>query len=244
MKHVSFGLLFGVLALRSCAPAAVAGDGMRMQDAVPPVFVAGAKAEPGPALESWLVAHRGDEVKLPFTIWRGALGDVEQAALGVVAERPAAALHLSDSALGVSLHDRLQQACGADVRCVVWLSGRFGDAGAFTVLAFHGAVTPEGTLTAWAARPSSCLVIRTQQPIHCARGPKRCKDCREAQEAPAMPKLLDVCPDDRDLVARPVIDLVRDGAPAHLVYDVVQVFADEAEARAFAQAHGIVDMDL
>lgn len=215
---------------------------MRMQDAVPPVFVAGEKAEAGPSLDAWLAAHKADEVKLPFTIWRGALGDVEIAAIGVVATPPAESLRLSDSALGVSLHDRLQQACGAEPRCVVWLSGRFGDG--FSVLAFHGPVAPDATPTASAARSPDCLVIRTQRPIHCARGPERCRHCREAEEAPARPKLLDVCPDDRDLVARPVIDLVRDGETVHRVFDVVSVFADEAEAQAFATAHGIVDTDL
>lgn len=228
------------------------GDGMRKQDAVPPVFVAGVRAEAGAELDVWLAGHAGDEVRLPFTVWRGPIGEVERVAIGVVASAPEPWLRLDDTALGISLRDRLRGACGDEDRCVVLLSGRFGygsallggDGPTFSVLAFHGALPADASPTAEAARRPECLAIRAMRPLHCARGPARCKDCREAAKAPATPRLLDVCPDDADLVARPVTEVVRDGRTEHRVYDVVRVFADEAEARAFATAHGIADVAL
>ncbi len=235
-----------LMALASADP----GEGMRKQDAVPVVFVAGVRAEAGPELDRWLAAHADDEVRLPFTVWRDDLGDVQRVAVGVVESPPEARLRLDDTALGISLRDRLHAACGDTTRCVVLLSGRFGlgrrglgaDGPAFFVLAFHGALPEDATATAAAARSPACLAIRTAHPLHCARGPSRCEGCREAANAPATPRLLDVCPDDAELVARPVVDIVRDGRTEHRVYDVVRVFADEAEARAFAAAHGIDDV--
>lgn len=240
------------MALSVAAVAAVAaepGGPMLMQDAVPAVFVPGVKAAPGVELDAWVMTRPGVELKLPVTIWRGTIGEIEHAEIGVVTDRTGEKLDLQDR-LGVALTDRLRTDCGDAARCVVWLSGRFGGlvgdppaaVGAFSVLGYHGQVAADASPMASAARPTECLAIRLMQPIHCARGPKRCSGCREAMEVPAESRLLDLCPDNVEVAARPVIDIVRNGVTEHRVFDVVRVFADEAEGRAFAERHGITDV--
>lgn len=89
----------------------------------------------------------------------------------------------------------------------------------------------------------ACFAIRALKPLHCARGPKRCERCRTAQAQPARPSLLDLCPKNPE-AARPVVELERAGKAQFFAYDVVKVFTDEAEARAYAKAHGITDVVL
>lgn len=213
---------------------------MRMQDAVLPVFVPGPEAVPGPALTAWLDAHPDALVKLPFTVWRGPLGEVTHAAIGAQRTPPAASVKLSDTALGVSLADRLRSLCGERARCLVSLSGLW-EPGALSLRGIPERLEGEGPWRAAIARRASCLQVRVQKALHCARGPSGCEQCRAAEAGPALPKLLDLCPEGE--LARPVVEVVRDGEVQHRVYDVLQSFLTEAEGRAFAKAHGVEWVD-
>lgn len=77
------------------------------------------------------------------------------------------------------------------------------------------------------------FVIKKLSVPHCKRGPERCELCRKNSE----PRwcLLDVDPPDKEMVQRPVIELVIDGERQFLVYDVIKSFVSEEEARQFLQ---------
>lgn len=211
---------------------------MTLEGAVSAVFVSG--VEVGPALDPWLAGRPDAVVKLPFTVWYGVLG-VEGGVVGRSVERPSRLVTLVDARLGISLHDRLSGLCPDADRCVVWLSGRFHDDATFSVHGVHGLVT-EPTPLAAVQRAPACLAIRRLSPTHCARGSARCATCAAAEAQPPTPHLLDLCPEGP--AARPTIAATRDGATHLLPYDVLRAFADTAEARAFATAHGITDLSL
>ena len=61
-------------------------------------------------------------------------------------------------------------------------------------------------------------------------------------QQPAATQLLDVCAYGD--YARPTIVATRGGKSEHRVYDVIIVFASDAEAREFATKHGIDDIAL
>jgi hypothetical protein len=90
------------------------------------------------------------------------------------------------------------------------------------------------------ARAPACLAIRTLPPLHCARGASRCKRCAAAARAPAVPSLLDLCPEGEH--ARPTVAVVRDGVEVRLPWDLVQTFPTAEAARAFADLHGLHDV--
>lgn len=218
---------------------------MRKQDYVPPLFADGPSLSDR-GFDAWLDAQ--GPVKLPFTIWRKPK---RVGAIGLHATPPAKVLRFSDGALGVPLDERLRQLCGDAEVCRVWLSGKRGESmplpdpdpsSVFNVHAVHGLVQGDGPLHAQSIRKPECLAIRALKPAHCARGPARCEKCKEAEQKPATPKLLDVCPWGD--AARPTVELERDGQRTWRTYDVLQAFADEAEARAFAKRHGITDVKL
>lgn len=222
------------------------------QDAKPPVFLDGPPVAPEEGLLRWIAARRQQEpratFRLPFT-W--AAGEVNRATLGV--GPGGAPYRLSDSALGVSLEERLRMLREDEDGVVsAWLSVRVGALlpepepapGApplLSVMAVHERI-PDGTapdtLRAQAARRTEDLTIRGIGELHCARGSKRCERCRAAEAEPATPALLDLLPDHPE-AARPTIDLVRDGKAVHRVYDVVRRFASADEARAFGATHGV-----
>jgi hypothetical protein len=217
---------------------------MRKQDYVPPIFADGPSLT-DKGFEAWLDAQ--GPVKLPFTIWRKP----RVGAIGVHPTKPEKLLRFSDGALGVPLDERLRQLCGDAEVCRVWLSGKRGESmplpdpdpsTVFNVHAVHGAVEGDGPLYAQSIRKADCLAIRALKPLHCARGPGRCEQCKEAAAKPAAPKLLDVCPSGD--AARPTIELLRDGKKTWRAYDVLETFTDEAEARAFAKRHGLDDVQL
>ncbi|MCU0726285.1 MAG: hypothetical protein MUE73_10915 [Planctomycetes bacterium] len=81
-------------------------------------------------------------------------------------------------------------------------------------------------------------VIREIALAHCKRGPSRCEACREAAGTPRW-CLLDVDPPDRGMVQRRVIEVRGESGSEWREFDVVRIFADEAEARAHAREHGI-----
>ena len=129
-------------------------------------------------------------------------------------------------------------------RCVLWMAGRYDPkARRLSLLEPPERVDDEQAAThVEVEHAASCFVVRSLRDLHCARGASRCAKCKAAEARPARPRLLDVCPEG-DL-ARPVIDLERDGKVEHRVYDVLRTFADDAEARAFADRHGIDDVKL
>lgn len=237
-----------VLGLLGPGSARAAGDGgearpMRKQDYVAPIFADGPRVD-DPGFEAWLEAQ--GPVKLPFTIWRKPR---RVGAIGVHAAVPAKVLRLSDGALGVPLDERLRQACGDAEVCRIWLAGRLGESlplpdpeptTAFSVHAVHELVQGDGPHHAQFVRGPECLAIRALRPGHCARGPQRCEACQAAAAQPAVPKLLDLCPWGQ--ATRPTVEVERDGKKAWRPYDVLRSFADEAEARAFAQRHGLTDV--
>jgi hypothetical protein len=53
--------------------------------------------------------------------------------------------------------------------------------------------------------------------------------------------LLNICPENRGKVARPVIEVEVDGKKTFREFDVAKVFKDRAEAEAFAKKHDIKD---
>jgi hypothetical protein len=232
-----------------CGVAAHANEekkGMLKQDYVPPIFANGPSVNDR-GFDAWLQAHAGP-VKLPFTIWRKPK---RVGAIGVHASAPASALRFSDGALGIPLDERLRHLCADADPCRVWLSGRLGESmplpdpdpsTIFNVHAVHGLVEGDGPHAAQFIRDDACLAIRAMKPLHCARGPARCEKCKEAQEKPALPKLLDVCPYGD--VARPTIEVVRAGKKSYRTFDVLQTFANVDEARAFATKHGLTDVVL
>lgn len=219
---------------------------MLKQDYVAPLFADGPRVD-DPGFEAWLQAQQGP-VKLPFTIWREPR---RVGAVGVHTKAPAKVLRFNDGAMGVPLDERLRQHCGDADPCRVWLSGRLGESmplpdpdpsTAFSVHAVHGLVQGDGPHAAQFVRGPDCLAIRALRPLHCARGAQRCEKCKAAAAQPPVPRLLDLCPWGD--AARPTIEVVRDGKKAWRAYDVLQSFADAAEARAFAERHRLTDVEL
>jgi hypothetical protein len=222
-----------LLSMTSAFAEGPAGKGlpMRKQDAVPPIF------GPGPLVtdrefDGWLDAQ--GQVKLPFTVWRTP---TRVGAIGVHAQQPAKVLRFSDTALGISLDERLRQLCGDAEPCRVWLSGKRADATVFDVQAVHERVKGDGPHVAYSVRKPDCLLIRTMKALHCARGPQRCAKCKAADATAPVPKLLDLCPWGE--FARPTVELVRDGEAQVRVFDVMRSFANVSEAREFATRNGV-----
>ncbi len=85
-------------------------------------------------------------------------------------------------------------------------------------------------------------IIRKIRLAHCKRGPERCEKCREMDVARLC--LLDIAPPDAGLLQRRVIQITVDGEAMWREFDVVKVFKDESDARAYAQAHQIEDIDF
>lgn len=191
-------------------------------------FVGGPRVDDANELQRWLAGHgNAASVKLPFTIRRsdgqlvGAVGKLSW--------------RLDDSGLPERLAQR-----------EVWLSGTFtgsSEAPTFKVLAVHELVQGEGPHFAKAGRRPECLTIQVMKKLHCARGPARCEQCKAAAAEPSKPKLLDLCPWPPN-AARPVVDLVRNGATQHRVYEVLKTFDTVEQARSFATDYGLEDVKL
>ena len=66
-------------------------------------------------------------------------------------------------------------------------------------------------------------VVKKMAKIHCAKGPKGCKKCREyAKEIRYA--LLDTNPQENELAARPMIELEVMGEKTWVTFDVVAYF--------------------
>lgn len=85
-------------------------------------------------------------------------------------------------------------------------------------------------------------IIRKFSPPHCARGPKHCAICREASNNPRI-CLLRIFHDAGD-IARPVIELERDGQISFHEYDVLRDFEDMTTALEYARSNNIEDIDF
>lgn len=221
------------------------------QDALPPVLLDGPAVVPEEGLLRWIAAREAQEpratFRLPFT-W--AAGEVSRATLGV--GPGGKAYRLSDSALGISLEERLHMLRGPEGGPVsAWLSVRLGAllpepepaSDVLSVLAVHERIEDGTTgLRAQAVRRTEDLVVKGMGKLHCARGGARCERCRAAEAEPATPALLDLRPDHPE-AARPTVEVARGGETTVRVYDVVRRFASADEARAFGAKHG-VDVQL
>ena len=93
----------------------------------------GPKLHEKEALETWLANAHEAVLRLPVTIERGGYGQRVGAKLG---ERE---VGIDDSALGLSLTDRLRSASPSENPCRVWVEGRWRD-GTIQVLHFERAV--------------------------------------------------------------------------------------------------------
>ncbi|HEY9068808.1 MAG TPA: hypothetical protein VIV61_01055 [Candidatus Ozemobacteraceae bacterium] len=85
-------------------------------------------------------------------------------------------------------------------------------------------------------------IIRLIPMSHCKRGPQACEKCR-AMGGPRI-CLLNIDLTDPGMVQRRVIELTIEGKRVWREFEIIRTFADEAEARTWAAAHGITDIDL
>jgi hypothetical protein len=76
-------------------------------------------------------------------------------------------------------------------------------------------------------------VLKKMARIHCARGPKRCKICKEYANDKRW-ALLIVNPDKNPMAARPMIELEVDGDMVFLPYDVIGYYDDIKTAMEYA----------
>ncbi|MCK5046402.1 MAG: hypothetical protein KAS22_07470 [Candidatus Heimdallarchaeota archaeon] len=75
--------------------------------------------------------------------------------------------------------------------------------------------------------------------MHCAKGPNRCKTCKEyAKERKVA--LLDTSPDDPGLIARPMIEIEFEGEKIFVPFDVLAYFDTFEEAKEYAAKNNIV----
>jgi len=78
-------------------------------------------------------------------------------------------------------------------------------------------------------------IIRTIRIAHCKRGPERCEQCREMNGERICQ--LDIDPPQPGMMQRRLIEIDK----VWHEFDVVRVFADVDEARAYAAAQHIDD---
>jgi len=81
------------------------------------------------------------------------------------------------------------------------------------------------------------LAIKKIRLAHCKKGPLLCAQCREMDVERWC--LLDMSPPDQGRVQRRVIQVQVDGRLEWREFEVVRVFDDEQEARAWAEKEGI-----
>lgn len=94
----------------------------------------GPALEPVEALKAWLDEGGDSVVRVPLT--------VTQAAPSVDARIGTLRVDLDDSALGISLAERVRMACAEQKTCTVWVEGRWRD-GTLKVLHFAREVVPD-----------------------------------------------------------------------------------------------------
>jgi hypothetical protein len=72
---------------------------------------------------------------------------------------------------------------------------------------------------------------------HCARGPKRCEECKKAAEEEKI-CLIRVYLESGN-IARPMSDFIIDGRKRLCEFDVLKIFNDEMEAMEYADKNNI-----
>ena len=77
-------------------------------------------------------------------------------------------------------------------------------------------------------------VLKRMARMHCARGPNRCKTCKEYAKEKKI-ALLDTDPDDPGLIARPMIEIEFEGEKIHVPFDVLAYFDTFEEAEEHAK---------
>lgn len=81
-------------------------------------------------------------------------------------------------------------------------------------------------------------VLKQMARIHCARGPNRCKTCKEYAKEKKV-ALLDTDPDDPGLIARPMIEIEYEGEKIHVPFDVLAYFDTFEEAKGYAEKNNL-----
>jgi hypothetical protein len=108
-------------------------------------FVHGPSTASAGGLRKWL-EHQHDTVRLPVLVTKGASGQI------LTGTKELFPLSLDDSALGVSLADRVRTACPdadqsprATDQCALWLEGTWRNAGLFVTRVLHPVSAEERT---------------------------------------------------------------------------------------------------
>jgi hypothetical protein len=78
------------------------------------------------------------------------------------------------------------------------------------------------------------FVLKKMTRIHCARGPNRCKTCKEYAKDKKW-ALLDIAPTENPMAARPMIEIEIDGEMVFQTYDVLKYFDKKKEAIEYAK---------
>jgi len=74
--------------------------------------------------------------------------------------------------------------------------------------------------------------------MHCAKGPYRCKTCKEYAKEKKV-ALLDTAPDDPGLIARPMIEIVFEGEKVLVPFDILAYFDTFEEAKSYAEKNDL-----
>jgi len=76
-------------------------------------------------------------------------------------------------------------------------------------------------------------VVKKMAKIHCAKGPKNCKKCREYAKEKRY-ALLDTNPQENEMAARPLIELeVEGGEKVWVTFDVIAYFESMDEVKEY-----------
>jgi len=85
-------------------------------------------------------------------------------------------------------------------------------------------------------------IIRRILVPHCARGPQRCERCREmAQEKKICLLKIHFT---KSSIARPVIEVYRQGERRFGEFEIEKIFKDENDAKDYAKKNAITDVEL
>ncbi len=82
-------------------------------------------------------------------------------------------------------------------------------------------------------------ILKKMARLHCARGSKRCKICKEYSKEKKW-ALLDIAPSKNPTAARPMIEIEIDGKMVFLTYDVLKYFDKKIEAIEYVKEKNLV----
>nr|MDO8079193.1 hypothetical protein [Candidatus Freyarchaeota archaeon] len=86
-------------------------------------------------------------------------------------------------------------------------------------------------------KKESIYVIRKMSVPHCARGPLRCEKCKEMEREKKI-CLLKVYFEPGE-IARPMIEIYKNGKKRLCEYDLAKTFEDEKEAKDYAKKNAL-----